>query len=191
MGKVNYLAKIQPLGVLAFLLASSAQANKMPPVGERVYYGGRKDKYGSLEIENRKRGARKPRSNGVIFRDPQLGPGFEDEAPQTTVIVDDPATTSELKKDPRKLSFPKKAVDAGRRARPTLMKQGIEADSQPAAEDSERNKKSVVNMRALKISGRHKEPTIPFSKIPIHLEQTYEPLNERFIDKIDDDLPGL
>lgn len=158
-----------------------AMADKIPPVGERVYYGGQD---GSLRIKTKSKNGNKAGSSPVMFRDPQLGPGFEDESPKTTITIED-ESQQDLEKVP--------AVGA-RKRKPAVEKQVSprrEVVVESEVPDSPKKKKSILDMGALKISGRHKEPTIPFSKIPIHIEQTHEPLRKRFLDKIDDNLPGL
>lgn len=167
-----------------------AKADELPPVGERVYHGGEEGKYGSLQIKDGSN-RRKSRGSaeGVIFRDPQLGTDSEAESniPGSKKNIASPKPKILVDKKQMGESAPANIADKKRQSPDKNQK---EFEVRKTARKN-KNKKSILDLGSLKISGRHKQPKIPFNQIPIHLEQSFEPLDKGFLDDVSDSLPGL
>lgn len=186
---VNFKLAISVVFFLYLVDTFKAKADDLPPVGERVYHGGQEGKYGSLQIKD---GSKRRRSRGpssVIFRDPQLG----------TESVAEPnirGSKQNIAKPKPNIPVDKKHKGESAPARTANTKKQSPHKSQKEFDmhkttRKKKSKKSILDLGSLKISGRHKQPTIPFNQIPIHLEQSFEPLEKGFLDKVDDNLPGL
>ncbi|MFK7824713.1 MAG: hypothetical protein AB8G05_11180 [Oligoflexales bacterium] len=182
---MNYLLVLLPT-----LSIASCFANELPPIGERVYLGSQDGKYGSLEIQKKPKKGKKSEARGVIFRDPELDLDKVKEPKKTIVVIEEDHNNENNKNQKIVKQSETKKKDMMNSRQPGI---GIgELEEKVLKQEKTRNnRKSILDLGALKISGRHKEPTIPFNKIPIHLEQSHEPLNKNFLNQIHDNLPGL